>query len=102
MPNNRIFYPVHMVAIKNNDGNLNFALGDEVHGVQSMSMTTNFNTEQTNELGTQTIYENVEGTPDVEVSLSKVLDGYPTPYLLSTQAAIAPTLIARSAVRCAI
>lgn len=102
MSNNRIFYPVHMVAIKDNDGDLTFTPGDEVHGVQSMSMNTNFNTNQTNELGTQTIYENVEGVPEVEVSLSKVLDGWPTPYLLSTQAAVAPTLIARSAVRCTI
>ena len=102
MPNNRIFYPVHMVAIKDNDGNFTFSQGDEVHGVESMSMTTNFTTEQTNELGTQTIYANVEGVPEVEVSLSKVLDGYPTPYLLSTIATTAPTMIARSAVRCTI
>ena len=102
MPNNRIFYPVHMVAIKDNDGNFTFSQGDEVHGVQSMSMTTNFTTEQTNELGTQTIYANVEGVPEVEVSLSKVLDGHPTPYLMSTIATTAPTMIARSAVRCTI
>ena len=100
MSNNRIFYPVHMVAMKGNDGNLTFALGDEVHGVQSMSMTTNFNIERTNELGTQTIYANVEGIPEVEVSLSKVIDGHPTPYMLATQLADTPTLIARSAVRC--
>lgn len=102
MANNRIFYPVHMVAIKDNDGNLNFAAGDEVHGVQSFSTTAQFTIEQTNELGTQTIYENVEGSPDIEASMSKVLDGHPTPYLLATQAAVAPTLIARSAVRCTI
>ena len=100
MSNNRIFYPVHMVAMKASSGNLTFAEGDEVHGIQSMSMTTNFNIERTNELGTQSIYSNVEGIPEVEVSLSKVLDGHPTPYMLSTQHANEPTLIARSAVRC--
>ena len=102
MANNRIFYPVHMVAIKDEDGDINFAVEDAVHGVQSMAMTTNFNVDQTNELGTQTIYENVEGTPDVEVSVSKVLDGHPTPFLLSTQSSEHPTLISRSAVRCTI
>jgi hypothetical protein len=101
MANNRIFYPVHSVAINDFDGGaLNFVTGDEVHGLQSMSMTTNFNIEQTNELGTQTIYANVEGIPDIEASFTKVLDGHPTPYLLATQAAVEPTLIARSAVKC--
>jgi hypothetical protein len=100
MANNRIFYPVHMVAIKEDDASINFALGDEVHGVQSMSMNTNFNINRTNELGTQTIYANVEGIPEIDMSVSKVLDGHPTPYLLATKLAVEPTLIARSALKC--
>lgn len=99
MANNRIFYPVHMVAVKEDDGTTNFDYDDSVHGVQTMSMTTDFNLTQTNELGTQTIYANVEGVPNIQVSLSKALDGWPTPYLLATQKATAPTLIARSKVR---
>lgn len=98
--NRRIFYPTHAVAIKENDGTVTFVTADLVHGVQSVSMNTNFNIDRTNELGTQNIYSNVEGIPNIEASISKVLDGYPTPYLLATQKAVEPTLIARSAVKC--
>jgi len=105
MPNNRIFYPVHTVAMKpmeTANNNLIFDYADSIHGVQTMSMTTDFSLEQTNELGTQTIYANVEGVPNVSVDITKVLDGWPTPYLLATQATNAPTLIARSKPRCVI
>ena len=54
------------------------------HGVQSVGITTNFNLEQAFELGQIQIYENIEGLPDVEVTLEKVLDGYPLLYHLAT------------------
>ena len=54
------------------------------HGVQSVGITTTFNLEQVFELGQLAIYENVEGTPDVEVTMSKVLDGYIPLFCLAT------------------
>ena len=102
MANNRIFYACHAVAIApcftaHNDGNTNL-----VHGVQSVGITTNFNLEQAFELGQIQIYENIEGTPDVEVTLEKVLDGYPLIYHLATPEAEQSTLAGRAAERCCV
>ena len=38
------------------------------HGVQSAAVTTTFNLEQAFELGQLSIYENIEGVPDIEVT----------------------------------
>ena len=54
------------------------------HGVQSVGVTTTFNLEQAFELGQLAIYENIEGVPDVEITCSKVLDGYSLLYHLAT------------------
>ena len=56
----------------------------QVHGVQSVGITTTFNLEQTFELGQLAIYENIEGIPDVSIEIEKVLDGYCPAYLLAT------------------
>ena len=80
MANNRIYYPIQQVAFRK-PGTTVFR---EAHGVQSVSITTTFNLEQAFELGQLAIYENIEGIPDIEVSLSKVLDGYPILYCLAT------------------
>tara|TARA_Y100001973_G_C5203718_1_gene339784 strand:+ start:381 stop:1562 length:1182 start_codon:yes stop_codon:yes gene_type:complete len=94
--NNRIFYACQGVAISNmgvvsgvgSDPALHprtFLMPDNmVHGVQSVSMTTTFNPEQAFELGQIEIYENIEGTPDVEVSIEKAIDGYPLVYHMAT------------------
>ena len=76
--NNRIFYACQAVALKPMAG-LN-AQYKVAHGVQSVGITTNFNLEQAFELGQIQIYENIEGTPDIEVTMEKVLDGYPLIY----------------------
>lgn len=91
---NRIYYAVHQVGLKE-DGNA--GAFTEVHGVQSVGMTTNFNLEQVFELGQLAIYENIEQIPDVEVTMSKVLDGYPLAYCLASVAATDPTLAKRGA-----
>lgn len=102
MANNRIFYACHAVAIApcftaHSNENTNI-----VHGVQSVGITTNFNLEQAFELGQIQIYENIEGTPDVEVTLEKVLDGYPLIYHLSTPTADVNSLVGRSTERCCV
>ena len=81
--NDRIFYACQAVAITNR-GNDAPVKADMVHGLQSVGITTNFNLEQAFELGQIEIYENIEGTPDVEVTLEKVLDGDPLIYHMAT------------------
>lgn len=75
---NRIFYAVQQVAI---DGNRNGTY-QALKGVQSVSMTTTFNLEQAFELGQLEIYENIEGVPDVEMTINRLLDGTALAYVL--------------------
>lgn len=83
MPNNkRIFYACQAVGISE----MNVASPDiyVLHGVQSVGVNTAFNLEQVFELGQLEIYENIEGIPEVEVTLEKVLDGHPLIYTAAT------------------
>ena len=82
--NKRIFYACQAVGIADIGDTTNMDGDALVHGLQSVGMTTNFNLEQAFELGQIEIYENIEGTPDVEVTLEKVLDGYPLIYHMAT------------------
>ena len=102
MANNRIFYACQAVAIAPC-----FVTADDtntrtIHGLQSVGITTNFNLEQAFELGQIQIYENIEGLPDVEVTLEKVLDGYPLIYHLASPAAASANLVGRSKERCCV
>lgn len=80
----------------------------QLHGLQSVGITTTFNLEQTFELGMLAIYENIEGIPDVSIDIEKVLDGRCPVYVLATSVngttgndvATAATLIGRSKARC--
>lgn len=92
MANERIFYAVKQVGFAT-DGSTSFV---EVHGAQSVGLTTTFNLEQVFQLGQIEIYENIESTQDIEITVEKVLDGYPPIYLLATQDSSAPTLAGRS------
>lgn len=78
MANNRIYYAIQQVTL--GTGSV------PVHGLQSVGLTTNFNLEQVFELGQLSIYQNVENIPEIEVTLNKVLDGYPLLYVLATEA----------------
>lgn len=89
---NRIYYPVHSVALGAYCSNSGLA----VHGVQSVSISTTFNLEQVFELGQVEIYENIEGIPNVEISIEKVIDGYPLAYHLGTRGATSTALNNRS------
>ena len=83
--NDRIFYATQAVGIQNHGNGGDVAALDMVHGLQSVGMNTNFNLEQAFELGQIEIYENIEGTPDVEMTLEKVLDGYPLIYHMASR-----------------
>jgi hypothetical protein len=98
--NNRVYYATQAVAVKSNGGALTWATGDLAHGVQSVAYDTNIDLTPTFELGYLPIYENVEGMPDIEVNISKALDGHCPVYLLGTRSAVDPTLAGRSTSRC--
>lgn len=90
--NKRIFWAVQAAGIADR-GSVNYT---EIHGLQSIGITTTFNLEQVFEIGQIAIYENIEEIPDVEVTLEKVLDGYPLIYHLATKGFSTPTLTGRS------
>ena len=97
--NNRVYYAIQQVAIApDSSAPAQHSSFKVVHGVQSVGITTTFNLEQVFELGQISIYENVEGTPDVEVTMSKVLDGYIPLYCMATAMyAASPALANRNA-----
>ena len=100
MANDRVYYAIQQVSFGKDSGG---SSGDRIaaHGVQSIGITTTFNLEQVFELGQLAIYENVEGTPDVEVTMSKVLDGYIPLFCLATaDQTDGPALSQRSNSKC--
>lgn len=74
MPNNRVFYASHGVSVG----------GTTVQGAQSVGVTTNFNLEQAFQLGQLALYDNIVVDPEVEVTISKALDGESTIWYLAT------------------
>jgi len=111
MPNNRVFYAIHAVAIKENGTTPTnkvapLIAGVDVipsgrwevpRGVQSVGMTTTFNFEQIFELGQIEIYEFVELEPEIEFTIEKVLDGTKPLWFMTTGPRGASTLTARTA-----
>ena len=97
--NNRVYYAIQQVAMApDSSAPAQHSSMKVAHGVQSVGITTTFNLEQVFELGQISIYENVEGTPDVEVTMSKVLDGYIPLYCMATAMfAASPALANRNA-----
>jgi len=101
MANKRIYYAVQQAMIEGDGGDWTFDDADSIiKGLQNASVSTNYNLTQAFELGQQAIYENIEELPDVEVSLTKVLDGSALMYHLATVDATLPTLAGRSNVKC--
>lgn len=92
MPNKRIIYASRQIGFAK-DGTSTIV---EAHGVQSIGITTNFNLEQVFEMGQLAIYQNIEQVPDIEVTMEKVLDGYPLLYHLATNGSTSGTIIGRS------
>lgn len=84
MPNNRIYYASQVAQLRpcSSDGLANQYWYTPI-GMQSVSMTTNFSREQTFQLGTVEIYDNIETVPEVEVTLSKVIDASSPLYLMA-------------------
>lgn len=92
MAQQRVWWAVEAVGFAQ-DGSQTYTAA---HGVQSVGVTTNFNLDPTFELGQSRIYENLENIPDIQITMEKVLDGYPLLYHLGTMGAPSPTLFGRS------
>lgn len=94
----RVYYGVESVSFARL-GNTAFTAG---HGIQSAGLNVRFDLEQVFELGQVAIYEDVERAPNVELTVEKVLDGYPLLWHLATRGATAGTLMGRSNIRCTV
>lgn len=94
--NNRIFWAIKAVGLAP-DGSTTFT---PVRGLQTVGINTSFNLSQVFQVGQSRIYEQVEDTPEVEVTLEKVLDGFPLIYHLATRTARSRNLIGRANEKC--
>lgn len=111
MPNNRVFYAIHSVAIKENGttptnevvpiiAGVDVAPSGRwelVRGAQSVGMTTTFNFEQIFQLGQIEIYEFVELEPEIEFTIERVLDGTKPLWFMTTGPRGTTTLVNRTA-----
>lgn len=111
MANNRVFYAIHSVGIKENGTTptneiVPIIAGQDVapsgrwemvRGAQSVGMTTTFNFEQIFQLGQIEIYEFVELEPEVEFTIERVLDGTKPLWFMCTGPRGTTDLIARTA-----
>lgn len=119
--NTRTFYAVYQVAIKDNaaspthniaavnarefpSGWHESAAVDEVagkwevvRGVQSVGVTTNFQTEQAFQLGQVELYEVSERQPEIEATIEKVLDGTKPVFLMVTDPAFNTGIVSKLA-----
>lgn len=89
--NNRVFWAVKAASVAKR-GETSYT---PIHGLQSIGITTTFNLEQVFEIGQIEIYENIEDIPDIEVTMEKVIDGYPLIYHLATAGSASATLAGR-------
>ena len=81
--NNRVYYASQAVQLRPvSASGTGFAYWYHPLGVQSVGMQTSFSTEQTFQLGTVEIYDNVETIPEVEVTINKIIDSTAPLYLM--------------------
>ena len=67
-----------------------------LNGVQSIGYDANFEQTPTFQIGQSETYEINEGIPQVDITISKALDGYCPVYLAATAEATTPSLFGRS------
>jgi hypothetical protein len=77
MANKRIFYASHAVAVENETDTPYNGLNNTIPGAQSVSINTSFDLAQVFQLGRLALYDNFPANPEVEVTISKALDGRP-------------------------
>lgn len=96
MSTNRIYYACQAVGIKPDGLAGKIPAGSEIHGLQSVGVTTTFNLEQVFEIGQNEIYENIETIPEIEVTMEKVLDDTPLIYHLASSGVSGSALVSRT------
>ena len=75
MSNNRIYYASQTAQLRPQDSTTNyFGYWYQPLGLQNVGMNTTFNLQQAFQLGTVELYENIENVPNVEVTMTKVID----------------------------
>jgi hypothetical protein len=125
MVNNRIFYAIEQIAIKKNNSvatsgmaglgrnglnarqyatgalasGVNYVSGfwEVPRGLQSAGMSTTFNLEQVFQLGQVELYEYSERQPDIEMTMSKVVDGTKPLFFMVTDPTAGNDIVARTA-----
>jgi hypothetical protein len=120
MPNSRVFWAIEQVAIKANSAPptgavapfnsrryITGALASGVNevgnlweaprGMQSCGMSTTFNLEEVFQLGQIEVYEYSERQPDIEVTLSKAIDGSKPLFFMVTDPTQGNDIVARTA-----
>jgi hypothetical protein len=81
--NNRVYYASQAIQLRPTSAEgTSFSHWYHPLAVQSVGMQTNFTTEQTFQLGTVELYDNVETIPEVEVTINKVIDSTAPLYLM--------------------
>jgi hypothetical protein len=93
--NQRVIYSIQAVGFAK--------LGESTflpaHGVQSAPISTNYPLEDILELGQATAYQILEEVPDIQMTVTKVLDGYPMLTHLATNGALSGSIQGRGNVR---
>ena len=120
MTNNRVFWAIEQIAIKANSApptgavaplnarhfitgplasgvNQVSGLWEVPRGLQSAGMSTTFNLEQVYQLGQVEVYEQSERQPDVEMTLSKAVDGTKPLFFMVTNPTAGNDIVARTA-----
>lgn len=98
MAQNRVYWAVEAVGF----AQLGSQTYTAAHGVQSVGVTTAFPLTPIFELGESKIYQLIEAIPDVQVTMEKVLDGYPLLYHLATKGSASATLFGRANTQCTV
>jgi hypothetical protein len=119
MANNRVFYAIEQLAIKDNSAsptNLAVTFNSEEYatgsmasgidkvqgkweiprGMQSVGMSTTFNLEEVFELGQVEVYEQSERQADVEFTLSKIIEGSKPLWFMLTDPSVNNNLVGRT------
>jgi hypothetical protein len=81
--NNRIFYGSQIAQLKPATTGVKYGAWYQPKGVQSVGFNNTISTEQAFQLGAIDIYSISENTPEVEVTINKVLDGSCPLYLMA-------------------
>ena len=85
MANNRVYYAVQGVRLRGPSGTNVAPVNtgwDRIRGLQTVGINTNFNLEPIYQMGQLELYDNFEEVPEVEVTLNKVVDGWPLIYAM--------------------